>query len=246
MRIRLPSISYVVARSWPDSIIGRNNELPWHLRTDLLRFKAITLSHPIIMGRKTHLSIGRALPGRVNIVLSRASEFRLNNSFWQHDETTLLFAENRESALFFADVISIATGKTDFFVIGGGEMYRIFEDLFNKVYLTEVMTGKKLQRKADDAIFDYKFDNRRWKTIETLSVPPGPKDDFPSKFTVLERRTKCVRYIDIKDYYTEVETKKRWVKDQLSLFEDLKMKNPSGPLRVPYQYHLFEDGERRD
>ena len=144
MRISLPSISYVVARSWPDSIIGRNNELPWHLRTDLQRFKAITLSHPIIMGKKTHLSIGRALPGRVNIVLSRASEFSLNSNFWQHDETMLLFAENRESALFFADVISIATGKTDFFVIGGGEMYRIFEDLFNKVYLTEVMTVRQL------------------------------------------------------------------------------------------------------
>jgi dihydrofolate reductase len=244
VRVRLPSISYVVARSWPDSIIGRNNELPWHLRTDLQRFKTITLSHPIIMGRKTHLSIGGPLPGRVNIVLSRASDFSLSNSFWQHDKTMLLFAENRESALFFADVISIADGKTDFFVIGGGEMYRIFEDLFNKVYLTEVITGKKLERIADDAIFDYKFDNRRWNTIEERRVSPGPKDDFPSTFTILERRMKRVRYIDVKDYYTEGETKQKWVKAQLDLFDDFKIKNPSVPLRVPYQYELFEDGEQ--
>jgi dihydrofolate reductase len=238
VRITLPSISYVVARSWPDSIIGRNNELPWHLRTDLQRFKAITLSHPIIMGRKTHLSIGRALPGRVNIVLSRGSEFKLNSSFWHHDETMLLFAENRESALFFADVIAIAKGKADFFVIGGGEMYNIFKDLFNKVYMTEVMTGKALLREPGDAIFDYKFDNRQWNTIETLSIPPGLKDDFPSRFVILERRTKCVRYIDVKDYYTEIETKKKWVKDQLDLFDDVKLRSPTRPLQVQYKFDL--------
>src|SRR5215470_13252515 len=117
--MRLPSISYVVARSWPDSIIGRRNVMPWHLRTDLQRFKTITIGHPIIMGRKTFLSIGRALPGRVNIVLSRGAEFDPNNGLWHHDETMLLWAENRESALFFADVISIAKEKSDFFVIGG-------------------------------------------------------------------------------------------------------------------------------
>jgi len=234
-----------VARSWPDSIIGRNNELPWHLRTDLQRFKTLTLAHPIIMGRKTYLSIGRALPGRVNIVLSRSSEFGLKNSFWQHDETMLLWAENRESALFFADVIAIAKEKTDFFVIGGAEMYLIFKDLFNKIYLTEVLTGDKLRREPTDAVFDYKIDNRQWKTIETVSVPSGPKDDFASKFSVLERKTKCIRYIDVKDYYTEVETKKKWVKDQLDLFDYYKRKNPSKPLKVPYQYHLFDDGKQR-
>jgi dihydrofolate reductase len=192
------------------------------------------------MGRKTYLSIGRALPGRVNIVLSRNSEIGLTNNFWQHNETMLLWAENRESALFFADVVSIAKEKTDFFVIGGAEMYRIFGDLFNKIYLTEVLTGDKLRREPSDAIFDYKIDNRQWKTIETANIPSGPKDDFPSKFSVLERKAKKVRYIDVKDYYTEVETKNKWVKDQLNLFDDFKIKNPSNPLKIPYQFNLFD------
>lgn len=242
MRIRLPSISYIVARSWPDSIIGRKNALPWHLRADLQRFKAYTMGHALIMGRKTYLSIGRPLPGRVNIVLTRNSEFDVKNSFWHQDSTMLLWAENRESALFFADVTSIARGKADFFMIGGAEMYKIFGDLFNKIYLTEVFTGDALTREVNDAIFDFKIDNRRWKTIETVNVPSGPNDDFPSRFSILERKTKTVRYIEVENYYTEVESKKKWVNEQLDLFKILNVTSPNKPLSVPYQYKLFEDG----
>jgi len=244
VRIRLPSISYIVARSWPDSIIGRKNELPWHLRTDLRRFKSYTMGHALIMGRKTYLSIGRPLPGRVNIVLTRNSDFDVKNSFWHQDDTMLLWAENRESALFFADVTSIAREKSDLFMIGGAEMYRIFGDLFNKIYLTEVFTGNALRREATDAIFELKFDNRKWKTINSASVPAGPDDDFPSRFTILERKIETVRYIEVKNYYTEVESKKKWVQEQLRLFQVLKMTSETKPLRVPYQYQLFEDGSR--
>jgi dihydrofolate reductase len=239
LRIILPSISYIVARSWPDSIIGRNNELPWHLRTDLQRFKSYTMGHALIMGRKTYRSIGRPLPGRVNIVLTRHSDFDVENSFWQQDDTMLLWAENRESALFFADVTSIARGRSDIFMIGGAEMYRIFADLFNKIYLTEVRTGDTLRRQPGDAIFDFPIDNRRWQTIKAADVPVGPNDDFPSKFSILERKTRTVRYIEAKNYYTEVETKKRWVQDQLDLF--MSTASQSKPLNVPYQFELFEN-----
>jgi dihydrofolate reductase len=196
------------------------------------------------MGRKTYLSIGRALPGRTNIVLSRALDVAHNNSFWQRGDTTLLFVENRETALFFADVVSITHEKTDFFVIGGAEMYRIFEDLFNKVYLTEVITGEKITREPDDAIFDFKFDKRKWKTIETNSVPAGPNDDYPSTFTILERRTKHVRYIDVKNYFTEADTKRKWVEEQLELFDSLRTKPPNLPLNVHHQFRLFEDDQQ--
>jgi dihydrofolate reductase len=239
LRITLPSISYIVARSWPDSIIGRNNELPWHLRTDLQRFRSYTMGHALIMGRKTHLSIGRPLPGRVNIVLTRNSELDGKNSFWHQDDTMLLWAENRESALFFADVTSIVRGRSDFFMIGGAEMYRVFNDLFNKIYLTEVLTGDTLARRPDDAIFDFPIDNRKWQTVKAIDVPIGPQDDFPSKFSILERKTKTVRYVEVKNYYTEVETKKRWVHEQLDLFMRTAAQNK--PLNVPYQYELFQD-----
>ncbi len=241
MRVKLPSISYVVARSSPDNIIGRGNQLPWHLRTDLQRFKKITIGHPIIMGRKTFLSIGRALPGRVNIVLSRTSEFNPENSFWHHNETMLLWAENRESALFFADVIAIAKEKSDIFVIGGAEVYRIFGDLFNKIYLTEVLTGDSLHREPNDAVFDHKIDNRQWKTLHTQSLPSSDVDDFPSRFTVLERKAKTIRYIEVRDYLTAAESKNKWIKKQLDLLDELKASHPTRPLSVPYQYQLFNE-----
>ena len=239
LRIRLPSISYIVARSWPDNIIGRGNQLPWHLRTDLRRFKAITIGHAVIMGRKTFLSIGKPLPGRPNVVLSRTPEIDLKNSFWHQGQRMLLWAENRESALFFADVISIADGKEDFFVIGGSEMYRIFGDLFNKIYLTEVLTGKDLHLQPDDAVFEYKIDNRKWKTIETQDIPLGPEDDYPSRFTVLERRTKYVRYVEVEDYYTETQSRDSWIQKQLDLFDSER--DWRKPFKIPYQYQLFEE-----
>jgi dihydrofolate reductase len=247
LRITLPSISYIVARSRPGSIIGRKNELPWHLRTDLQRFKRYTFGHAIIMGRKTYLSIGRPLPGRVNIVLSRRSEFDAANSFWHRGDTVLLWVENLESALFFADVMSIAKEKSDFFVIGGAEMYRIFGELFNKVYLTEVLTKRVLRREPDDAVFEYKFDGRKWKTIESSIVPAGLSDDFPSKFSILERKAKQVRYLDVEDFYTEAESKKKWVEEQLERIERRRTKReiPTS-VRIPDQYELFAAAARSD
>jgi len=153
----------------------------------------------------------------------------------------LLWAENRESALFFADVIAIAKDKSDFFVIGGAEMYQIFRDLFNKIYLTEVLTGDSLHREPNDAVFDYKIDNRQWKTLQTQSLPSSDVDDFPSRFIVLERKTKTIRYIEVKDYLTAAESKNKWVKEQLDFFDELNASHPTKPLSVPYQYQLFDE-----
>jgi dihydrofolate reductase len=177
------------------------------------------------------------------VVLSRTPE-PLENSFWHKEETMLLWAENRESALFFADVVSVTQGKTDFFVIGGSEMYRVFGDLFNKIYLTEVMTGDDLRVEATDAFFEYKVDNRKWQTIKTEEVAAGPKDDYPSRFSVLERRTKYVRYVEIEDYFTEIESKRIWLQrlqKQLDLFRDSTDRDWSQPRHIPYQYQLFEE-----
>jgi dihydrofolate reductase len=192
------------------------------------------------MGRKTYVSIGRPLPGRVSVVLSRKSEFDERNSFWHSGETMRIWTENRESALFFADVLSIAREQPDFFVVGGAEMYRIFEDLFNKIYLTEVLTGEAVHREPNDAIFEYKIDNRKWRTITSQYVPAGPQDDYPSKFIVLERKTKNVRYVEVRDYYTELQSKKFWLAQQLELFDQAKLASGNKPISVPYQYQLFE------
>lgn len=240
MQIELPSISYVVARSWPDGIIGRDNTLPWRLRSDLQRFKAITLHHVIIMGRRTYVSVGRPLPQRVNIILSRTAKFDDGSSIWEDGETMRIWAEDCESALFFADVMSVAKDQSDVFVIGGAEMYRAFGDLCNKVYLTEVLTGEAIRREPNDTVFEYDLDPRQWRTLESQLLPSGSGDDYPSRFTVLERKAKRTRSIEVDDGPTESQAKKHWLARQFDAFDRARLASPERPIKVAYQYRLFQ------
>jgi len=231
----LPSISYVVARSLPGHVIGNENRLPWHLQSDLKRFKEITSGHAIIMGRKTHLSIGRPLPKRANIVLSRSADQTIENDFWRKTETSVIWAGNLASALYFADVVAISRGQQDIFVIGGAEMYKMFEKLFNKIYLTEVLTDKKL---PGDTTFNFRLDKRRWSTCEEKDFPAGPNDQYPSRFRVLERKRKWVRYVEINEFYTDSAARRHWLSHQLDLFEDYKTKNIRKAFVIPYQFEF--------
>ena len=237
MLLTLPSISYVVARSLPGYVIGRDDRLPWRLKTDLKRFKEITIGHAIIMGRKTHRSIGRPLPQRINIVLSRRGDQNIENDFWRKTDTAVVWAGNLESALYFADVIAISRSQTDIFVIGGAEMYAIFHRLFNKIFLTEVLTGKAL---AGDAAFPFRIDKRRWETLVDQEFPSGPDDQYPSRFRVLERKQKWVRYVEINEFYTDSTAREHWLARQLDLFKDYRQQNVRRPFVIPYQFKLFE------
>ncbi len=105
--------------------MGRNNELLWHLPGDLPRFKEMTMGSPIIMGRKTFDSIGRALPGRLNIVLTA-------NSDWRADGVTT--ARSLDDALALA--ANESTLKT--FIIGGGQIYKLFLSYATSLEMTEV------------------------------------------------------------------------------------------------------------
>src|ERR1700744_6415345 len=111
--VRMPSISFVVARSSPAHIIGIDNKLPWHLRTDLQRFKKITLGHVVLMGRSTFESIGRPLPGRTNLILSRRPANDQEINIWSPgtDGTSLIWCRSREDAMYLADVRSLANDK---------------------------------------------------------------------------------------------------------------------------------------
>jgi len=105
--------------------MGRNNELLWHLPGDLPRFKELTMGSPLIMGRKTFDSIGRALPGRLNIVLTA-------NTDWQHEGVST--ANSIESALELAK----AENSDKIFVIGGGQIYKLFLAYATSLEITEV------------------------------------------------------------------------------------------------------------
>lgn len=115
----------LVAAIGENGEMGLNNDLLWHLPGDLPRFKQMTMGSPIIMGRKTFDSIGRALPGRLNIVLTE-------NTSWQADDVSV--ADSIEAALELAEQQN--TGKA--FVIGGGQIYKLFMAHATKLELTEV------------------------------------------------------------------------------------------------------------
>lgn len=117
-----PTLTLIVARA-RNGVIGANNAIPWHLPEDLKHFKATTLGHPIIMGRKTFESIGRALPGRRNIVVSRNP----NAAF-----------PGAQAARSLDDAIAQCADSADAFVIGGAQLYREALPRADRLIVTEV------------------------------------------------------------------------------------------------------------
>ena len=117
-----PRISLIVAMA-RNRVIGAGNKLPWHLPSDLKRFKALTMGHHIIMGRKTFESIGRILPGRTSIVISRNSGFRFDG---------VLVADSLVKAL------ALAANDSEVFVIGGEQILREALRIADRILLTEI------------------------------------------------------------------------------------------------------------
>ena len=112
-----------------NGVIGRDNQLPWHLPEDLGYFKRVTMGKPIVMGRKTYESIGRPLPGRTNIVITR-------NPDWQAEGVRAL--PDMEAALALAEEIALIDGAEELMVIGGAEIYAAALPLADRIYLTRV------------------------------------------------------------------------------------------------------------
>lgn len=119
-----PRIALVVATS-DNNIIGRDGDMPWHLPADLRRFKSLTMGHPIVMGRRTWESIGRPLPGRRNIVLTRSEGYPANGADVLHSPDDVMAATKCSACIM---------------VIGGGEVYRLFLDQADVVHRTRVHT----------------------------------------------------------------------------------------------------------
>ncbi|MBK6942003.1 MAG: dihydrofolate reductase [Planctomycetes bacterium] len=118
-------VTFIVAVA-RNGVIGKNGALPWHLPSDLERFKARTMGHPIVMGRKTYASIGKPLPGRTNIVITRAADFAAAG---------VVVARSPDEALAAAQV---AAGNDECFVIGGAEIYRALLPHADRIELTRI------------------------------------------------------------------------------------------------------------
>lgn len=123
-----PAIALVVAMA-ENGVIGRNNELPWKLPSELQYFKKLTMGHPIIMGRKTYESIGRALPGRETIVLTRR-KIMPDPKVWT--------VNSFEEAVAIGERLARKMGVDEIMVIGGGQIFRKLRNQAKRIYLTRV------------------------------------------------------------------------------------------------------------
>ena len=152
-------------------VIGREGELPWRLSEDLKRFRAITWGKPIIMGRKTFESLGRALPGRTNIILTRRPGYR---------------AEGCEVATSPTEALSLAesSGADEVVVIGGSEVYREFLPGCDKLYLT-IVEG----RFEGDTYFPAGvLDAPEWQLVHEESRPADARNAIATRYRILVRR----------------------------------------------------------
>jgi dihydrofolate reductase len=118
----MSQLSIIVAVA-NDNVIGINNTLPWHLPEDLKRFKALTMGHHIIMGRKTYESLGRLLPGRTTVIVTRNKRYQVEGA---------IIVNSLDQAL------ESCGNDNEAFLIGGAELYQIGLDKADKLYLTEV------------------------------------------------------------------------------------------------------------
>ena len=164
-------ISLVVAAS-RNRVIGVAGGLPWHIPSDLKRFKALTMGHPCLMGRRTWDTLGRPLPGRDMIVVSRGAAIATAGVHTVH---------SLEEGLALASTLAAARGVAEIMVIGGGDLYRQSLPLAARVHYTEVdavVTG--------DTTFP-KLDPSEWHEASSEAVRPAPGDDHGYTLRVFDR-----------------------------------------------------------
>lgn len=158
-------ISLLVAMD-NNRLIGRDNDLPWHLPADLAYFKRVTMGKAIIMGRKTFESIGRPLPGRENIIITRNIEFKADGCKVIHSVEEILEMNQYDKELF---------------IIGGAEIFKEILPHADRLYITEI-----------DAIFSGdtffpEFSSKEWKESSSEKGPRDEKNPYDYDFVVYER-----------------------------------------------------------
>lgn len=152
--------------------IGKDNRIPWHLSSDLKRFKQLTLGHHIIMGRKTYESIGRPLPGRTSIVITRNTKYR---SAADHDQIQIVMS--------LKDALKIAenAGDTEAFVIGGAEIFKQAICRADRIYLTRV------HALLDCDTYFPVIDQNEWSDSPETFIPSDEHNQYESTYQILSR-----------------------------------------------------------
>ncbi|HVL70664.1 MAG TPA: dihydrofolate reductase [Beijerinckiaceae bacterium] len=163
----------IVAALADNGVIGRDNKLVWRLKTDLRRFRDLTWGKPILMGRKTYESIGKPLPGRRTLVLTRDRSFSAPGVDVAHSWPDALAAGRRTA---------VQMGVSELMVVGGAEIYALALPEADRLHLTQVHAAPE-----GDALFP-DFDRREWREVRREPREPGPDDEYRFTFVDLERR----------------------------------------------------------
>jgi len=150
-----------------NQLIGNNNQLPWHLPADFSHFKSTTMGKPIVMGRKTYESIGKPLPGRTNIVLSRNPETQF---------------EGMICVNHFEDALAAVPDAQEIMIIGGSTIYEMLLPQADRLYLTYVEAEFE-----GDAWFPA-FDKDQWLEVESVTRPADEKNVYACRFVTLEKK----------------------------------------------------------
>ena len=162
----------LIAAVGENGVIGADGGMPWRLSSDLKRFKAITMGKPIVMGRKTFESIGKALPGRANVVITSLEGF---------DAPGIRVARSVDDALAVAREIAKAAGVDEVMIIGGAAVYNDTIDRADRLYITHVHAA------PDGDTWFPAIDPTIWERVDALPVDRDEKDSAATSFAVYER-----------------------------------------------------------
>lgn len=167
MNLKIPVLSAIAAQG-ENRVIGKDNKMPWHLPADLKHFKTITSGHPVLMGRKTFESIGKPLPNRTNIIMTRDSNYSAPDC---------IIVNNVETAVSMANELEM----DEIFIIGGAEIYRQLLPQIQRVYLTIIHHAFE-----GDAFFP-ELNKNEWHEISREKHLADDKNPYDYSFVVLER-----------------------------------------------------------
>ena len=164
----------LIAALAKNRVIGLNNKMPWHLPADLKNFKKITMNKPIIMGRKTFQSIGKALPGRVNIIITRDQAFVADHCEIAHSlDEALDIAKNK-----------LAHENDEIMIIGGGNLYEQTLAMASRCYLSYIDLD------TEGEAFFPEWNPAEWEEISRETYEPDEKNLYSYAFVILERHSK--------------------------------------------------------
>ena len=159
-------LSIIVAIS-ENNVVGRDNGLPWKLSADLKRLKSLTMGHHIIMGRKTWESLGRPLPGRVNVVITTQENYAAEGAVVVHS---------------LQEALQVSAGDNETFIFGGGEIFRMALHLTQRIYMTRVHVTLN-----GDAFFP-ELNMDEWKIIYGEDFRADEKNEYDYSFITLQRQ----------------------------------------------------------